>query len=222
LTGDFSVDDIYQRLLDYHGKQRWWPAETPFEVMVGAVLTQNTNWKNVETAISKLQHADALDPQHILDLPDVELGELLRSSGYFNVKARRLKALCVWLVAAGGVEALASYETLALRASLLSVNGVGPETADDILLYALDRPVFVIDAYTRRIFSRIGLIVGDEPYETLRSLFESILPGGVDQFNEYHALIVRHAAGICRTRPDCNSCCLSDGCQKTGLISLAE
>lgn len=213
MSRDISVEGIYRRLLEHHGTQGWWPADTPFEVMVGAILTQNTSWKNVEAAIVKLQEADALDPVTILGLPDVELGELLRSSGYFNVKARRLKALCRWLVDAGGVESLAMQETDELRIGLLSVNGVGPETADDILLYALDRRVFVIDAYTRRVFSRMGVIAGNETYEVLRSFFESSVSGQVDQFNEYHALIVRHAVDVCRTRPDCRRCCLREDCR---------
>jgi endonuclease-3 related protein len=211
---DHSLHSVYRQLLGHHGRQGWWPANSRFEVMVGAVLTQNTAWRNVEKAIIALQEADALDPRTILALPSTVLAGLLRPSGYFNVKARRLKALCRWLLDAGGLVALAEQETGGLRAELLAVNGVGPETADDILLYALDRRVFVIDAYTRRIFSRMGIIAGDEKYEFLRDMFESDLPGGAEEFNEYHALIVRHAVYVCRPTPRCENCCLRAQCQE--------
>jgi endonuclease-3 related protein len=203
---------VYERLHGHHGPQHWWPGDTPFEVMVGAVLTQNTAWRNVERAIANLSSARCLDARKIMHLPLKRLAELLRPSGYFNVKARRLRHFCEWLLARGGVPAVKAMNTHALRHDLLAVHGVGPETADDILLYALHRPVFVIDAYTRRLFSRLGLIKGDESYEVLRAGMEAALGPDVPLYNEYHALIVRHAKEVCQTRPRCEACCLRRSC----------
>lgn len=207
-----SVRAIYCRLFETWGPQGWWPADTPFEVIVGAVLTQNAAWTNVEYALDHLRTADALDAGHIAAMDPARLGALIRPSGYFNVKARRLQAVCRFLLEAGGVEALAGLDTGTLRARLLAVHGVGPETADDIVLYAFDRPVFVIDAYTRRIFHRLGLIAGDEPYETLRAEFERALGPDVPVYKEYHGLIVRHAKEACRVTPACAECCLRRRC----------
>ncbi|MFZ5533930.1 MAG: endonuclease III domain-containing protein [Pseudomonadota bacterium] len=208
------MNDLFARLLAAHGAQGWWPAETPFEVMVGAVLTQNTTWIQVERAIERLRAADLLRPAALLDLPVETLAEHIRPAGYPRVKARRLQALCAWLIASGDLAGLTDRSTDALRAELLAVHGVGPETADSILLYALGRPVFVIDAYTRRIFSRLGLITGKESYEALRRLVESELhtDNPARDYNELHALIVRHAKTACRVRPLCAACCLRMGC----------
>ena len=184
---------LYDRLYAAYGPQHWWPAETPFEVMVGAVLTQNTSWRNVERAVANLRRGGALSLEAIHALPEAELAALIRPSGCFNLKARRLQNLCRWLHAQGGVPALRRRGTAALRADLLAIKGIGAETADAILLYGLARPVFVIDAYTRRLLRASRLAAGDEPYETLRSLFEDALPADSRLFNEYHALIVRHA-----------------------------
>ncbi len=209
-----SFKNIYQLLYRHYGAQRWWPGETPFEVMVGAVLTQNTAWSNVEKAIANLKQAKALDPHVIARLPHARLARLLKPSGYFNIKAQRLRNFCAWYLEQGGLEALSRLATPVLRKRLLTVNGVGPETADDILLYAFERPVFVIDAYTRRLHGRLGQIRGDEDYETLRALFERRLRGAgkVKLFNEFHALIVRHAKEVCRPRPCCSLCCLGGVC----------
>lgn len=157
-----SLQKIYNTLYRHHGPQYWWPGETPFEVMVGAVLTQNTAWINVERAIQNLQAADALSAEAIIDAHPKRLASWLKPSGYFNIKAKRLKNYCRWYVQQGAYPALSQWPTDELRHGLLSVNGVGPETADDILLYAFERPVFVIDAYTRRLFTRLGTISGDE------------------------------------------------------------
>jgi endonuclease III related protein len=189
--------ELYTRLLESYGPQHWWPADTPFEVMVGAVLTQNTSWKNVEIAIRNLREAGSLDLPMITGLEVDDLAKLIRPSGYYNIKARRLKNLCAWLEEMGGMDKLSLLDTPDLRDSLLSVNGIGPETADDILLYALHRPVFVIDTYTRRLLEKLDLIAGDETYESLRSAFESALGADSVLFNEYHALIVRHAKQKC-------------------------
>jgi len=185
--------------------------------MVGSVLTQNTAWLNVERAINNLKQADALSAETILSTHHARLAKWLKPSGYFNIKAKRLKNFCQWYVEQGGFTSLAKLDTHDLRTQLLSVNGVGPETADDIVLYAFERPVFVIDAYTRRIFSRLGMIDGDESYEELRSHFESALKSDVSLFNEYHALIVKHGKDICKTRPRCDQCCLTSLCQQYKL-----
>jgi len=180
--------------------------------MVGAVLTQNTAWSNVEKAIANLVERDMLDPGKIVSVRKDYLARRLKPSGYFNIKADRLRHFCRWYLQSGAYSALRRIPTGTLRNRLLSVHGIGPETADDILLYAFKRPVFVIDAYTRRLFSRLGLIAGDEPYETLRLLIEKTLGPDVDLFNEYHALIVKHAKDICRTRPLCDKCMLNTRC----------
>ncbi len=197
---------VYQRLLEAYGIQTWWPADSTFGVMVGAVLTQNTSWTNVEKAISNLKHSDSLSLEGILALSDEALAKLIKSSGYFNIKAKRLKNLCLWIAENGGESKLAELDTGILRSSLLQVNGVGPETADDILLYAFARPVFVIDTYTRRLFTSLRLIHGSEPYEDLRQNFEAELEPDISLFNQYHALIVRHAKEKCQLTADCRHC----------------
>ncbi|HEC13059.1 MAG TPA: endonuclease [Acidiferrobacteraceae bacterium] len=181
--------------------------------MVGAVLTQNTAWTNVEKAIDNLKAANSLDAESIVLAHHRRLAAWLRPSGYFNVKARRLRNLCRFVLDAGGVKALSILSTPSLRAGLLTVNGVGPETADDILLYAFNRPVFVIDAYTRRLFNRLGMISGEETYEEMRLWFESSLGADVALYNEYHALIVIQAKDICKKRPLCESCVLQKRCE---------
>jgi endonuclease-3 related protein len=204
--------EIYRRLDDAWGPQHWWPGESKLEIMVGAVLTQNTAWSNVERAIANLKAAGALSLEALLALPLDELAALIRPAGYFNVKARRLRALLEWVSAAGGVEALSGWTDEKLRSGLLGVHGVGPETADDILLYAFGRPVFVIDAYTRRILGRLGLIDPSMGYEHLRALIEAELGPDVPLFNQYHALLVAHGKEICRPRPRCAACVLREAC----------
>ena len=207
-----EVRAVYDVLLDTYGPQHWWPADSSFEVMVGAILTQNTAWSNVTLAINNLKAADALSIQGLLELTEGDLAQLIRPSGYFNVKARRVTNLCQFLDRAGGEQKLRQLPTGQLRGALLEVNGIGPETADDILLYAFERPVFVIDAYTRRIFSRLALIAGDETYEALRQGFEEALGPDPSLCNELHALIVRHAKVSCGVRADCQGCCLAQQC----------
>lgn len=207
-----AVRTVLDCLLAAHGEQGWWPADTPFEVIVGAVLTQNTAWTNVEHALENLRAANALTPGAIVALPLKRLGELIRPSGYYNVKARRLQAVCRFLLDRGGIETLSERDTHDLRDALLAVHGVGHETADDIVLYGFHRPVFVIDAYTRRIFSRLGHIDGSEDYEALRVAFEWALPEDVELYKEYHALLVRHAKAACRVKPECEACCLRSRC----------
>lgn len=210
----------YRTLLRAHGPQRWWPGDTPFEVMVGAVLTQNTAWTNVEKAIANLQAADALRAEAIVATEPLQLASWLKPSGYFNVKAKRLRAFCAWYLAQGGFDALARRDTASLRADLLAVHGIGAETADDILLYAFARPVFVIDAYTRRIFARLGLIAGDEPYEELRAWCERHIRADVQTYNEYHALIVVHGKDVCRPTPRCGQCVLRPHCKGPAAMAV--
>jgi endonuclease-3 related protein len=203
---------VFRRLLRVHGPQHWWPGETPFEIMVGAILTQNTSWTNVERAIDALSAAGMLDPQQIVAARKMRVARLIRPSGYFNLKAERLRAYCRWYLEHGGYPRLRRWSTDRLRRALLAVHGVGPETADDILLYAFGRPVFVIDAYTRRLFSRLGQLDGSAPYDTLRLGFESTLGPDEALFNQYHALIVAHAKDVCRPKPRCTVCCLAGRC----------
>ena len=207
-----TLTTVFDALYGSYGPQHWWPGETPFEIMVGAVLTQNTAWTNVEKAIANLVAHDRLDADRIVAARKDQLANWLRPSGYFNVKAERLKNFCCWYLDAGGYKCLSGLETDEWRQSLLSVNGVGPEPADDILLYAVGRPVFVIDAYTRRLFSRLGLFAGDEPYDVMRLAIEKALGPDTGLFNEYHALVVRHAKQVCRPRPDCDACVLRARC----------
>lgn len=212
------IKKVYQQLRRRYGPQHWWPAESTFEVMLGAVLTQNTAWVNVERAIENLKQASALTPQAIVNANHNRLAKWLKPSGYFNVKAKRLRNFCSWYINAGEYASLKYLKTIQLRERLLEINGIGPETADDILLYAFNRKVFVIDAYTKRIFSRIGIIKKEIDYESLRELFEHRLGiESVKMFNEYHALIVLHGKDVCKKRPRCNECCLSDLCAKVGL-----
>jgi len=207
-----SLTAVFNVLFTAYGPQHWWPGDTPFEIMVGAVLTQNTAWSNVEKAIANLVRHDRLSAASISATRNDHLANWLRPSGYFNIKAARLKNFCRWYVEAGGYTALSQLNTEALRAALLSVNGVGPETADDILLYAFDRPAFVIDAYTRRLFSRLGMIAGDEAYNELRLAVENKLGPDVELYNEFHALVVIHVKTVCQVRPRCGDCQLRTRC----------
>ena len=213
-SGDWLT--VHDTLLAAFGPQHWWPGDTPFEVMVGAVLTQNTAWTNVEKAIANLKAADALSCPAILGLEDSTLAELIRPAGFFNVKAKRLRALCAFLRDEGAAvapERLANSALLPrLRHKLLAVHGVGEETADSILLYALNQPSFVVDAYTRRIFGRLGLVQGDETYGHIQAAFQRHLPMDLRLYNEYHALIVALGKDFCRPRPRCGQCPLAVFC----------
>ncbi len=205
---------IYDRLLEAYGHQHWWPAREPFEVMVGAVLTQSTAWTNVEKAIDRLRSANALDPAVLRRLSLDEIGALVRSSGFYHVKARKLKALVEWLGRYGDdLSRLRARDAADLRRELLAVYGIGEETADSILLYALDKPVFVIDAYTRRTIDRIGMAVEPKTYGGYQALFVRDLPPELPLFNEYHALFVQHGKLTCRKVPRCPRCCLLDICR---------
>ena len=203
-----TLQQYYRAMLRRFGPQHWWPGESPFEVMVGAMLTQNTNWKNVEKAIANLRNAHALDPHILHEMALPELAALIRPAGYFRVKSRRLKNLVAWFVERydGDIEALAGRSTHVLREELLEVSGVGRETADSILLYALDRPIFVIDTYTYRVLSRHRFVAEETDYEEMRGLFEGTLKRDVPTWNEYHALLVRVGNEFCRPKPKCEEC----------------
>ena len=203
-----KLDEIYKLLLKAYGPQNWWPAESSLEVMVGAVLTQNTNWQGVEKAIANLKKNGilALDKLHHRSIE--ELAEFIKPAGYFNLKARRLKNLIGMVVEAfgGDLAAMGQTETAQLRQELLLVNGVGPETADSILLYAFHRPIFVVDTYTYRVTSRHGLIEEEINYQALQDLFMEHLPLDVNMFNEYHALLVKVGKLHCKRKARCEGC----------------
>lgn len=206
----FARDPALERLLRElalgFGPQRWWPAETPFEVMVGAILTQNTAWANVERALASLKRRTALTPARLLALCEEELAELVRSSGYYRVKARKLHALSAWYLEVGGLRALEEAPLAGIRAELLDVWGVGPETADSILCYGAGRRVAVVDAYTRRLLSRHGFLDAALPYEEIRAWLEERLAGSQAVYEEFHALCVRVGYGHCKPTPRCASC----------------
>lgn len=206
------LQSVFERLQRAYGRQHWWPAESRFEILIGAVLTQNTAWTNVERALANLRGRGWMQPEAVLRTPRRQLAEALRPSGYFNLKTERLRRLCAWFVNTGGFDALDRWETVELRNALLAVQGVGPETADDILLYAFDRPIFVIDAYTRRLLARLGLLQAQPAYEALRADVERVLPADVRRYQQYHALIVEHAKRSCRRQPLCADCVLRRGC----------
>jgi endonuclease-3 related protein len=204
--------EIYQVLLDAFGPQHWWPGETPFEVAVGAVLTQNTSWSNVERAVASLKAAGCLNAAALHEIDADKLETLIRPAGYFRVKARRLRNFINWLCDqyGGDLRNLESIGTSQLREELLSISGIGPETADSILLYALNRPIFVVDAYTARVMVRHGLIAPDDlDYPQLQDLFQSNLEPDVALFNEYHALLVHVGKDFCKPTPRCPPCPLN-------------
>ena len=212
-----QLEELYRRLLRFYGPQNWWPADTPFEVVVGAILTQNTAWKNVEKAIANLKREGVLDPETMLRMSDDALRELIRPAGFYNQKTRRLKAVCRLIVDSGGVDELFKLPVDVLRGTLLSVKGIGPETADAIILYAAGKPTFVIDRYTHRLFVRLGLWRGGYNYEGIKAFVEGQLEPSVDTYREFHALIDEHAKRTCRKAPLCISCPLTDLCPKHGV-----
>jgi endonuclease-3 related protein len=200
--------EIYKRLYRVFGLQHWWPGESPFEIAVGAILTQNTNWGNVEKAIENLKRDKVLNAKSIHRMRIHILASLIKPAGYFNVKSKRLKAFIDFLMNEyhGSMQRMGNEETQTLRMKLLKVHGIGPETADSILLYALEKPLFVIDAYTKRVLSRHGIMEHEKPYEEFQELFHSSLKRDVKLFNEYHALFVRLGKTYCRKKPRCEGC----------------
>ncbi len=213
--------DIYRALYRRWGDQYWWPGLTRFEVIVGAILTQNTAWTNVEQAIKRLRREKVLTLRKLHETDTQTLAGWIKPAGYFNIKARRLHAFTsmVYDRFGGRLDRLWKLEDKTLRRELLSVKGIGPETADSILLYAAGRPYFVVDAYTRRFMKRHGWISGSEKYDEIAMIFTESIPGDPKIYNEYHALIVRLGKTNCRTRPDCGTCPLQKWLSPTGPVS---
>ncbi len=209
--------DIYQRLMACYGPQHWWPAEEPLEVIVGAILTQSAAWGNVEKAIINLKAAKALSPKALRRLPVSELAEIIHPCGYYNAKAIKLKAFASWLgeYYKDNLDRLFASDISSLRQQLLSIHGIVLETADSIMLYAAQKPIFVVDAYTRRVVDRLGLAPANKSYAAYQSFFMSNLPADVKLFNEYHALLVCLAKYVCRRHPQCQLCCLSGICRSS-------
>ncbi len=200
--------EIYQLLYERYGRQHWWPGHSRFEVIVGAILTQNTNWGNVEKAIKNLKAANSLAAEKLYEMDISSLAEMIRPAGYYNIKAARLKNFLEWLFKEhdGDLNRLEDTDPETLRRAFLQIKGVGPETADSIVLYAFDKPVFVVDAYTCRIMGRHGLIEAGADYEQVRDFFQSYLDRSVKLFNEYHALLVRLGKEYCRPKAKCDGC----------------
>lgn len=203
-----QLTEIYKLLFDRFGPQHWWPGETQFEIITGAILTQNTNWTNVEKAIANLKSADLLTPEKLYHLDVSNLAKIIKPAGYYNIKAKRLKNFINWLFQnySGQLTNLENLDTHRLRAELLTVTGIGRETADSILLYAFSREIFVIDAYTARVAVRHGLIEPQADYEQMRELFQSNLPQDSQLFNEYHALFVKVGKEFCKPKAKCPGC----------------
>jgi len=200
--------EIYELLYERYGPQHWWPGDGRFEVCVGAILTQNTNWANVEKAIANLNEAGCLTAEKLHGIKTTELAELIRPVGYYNIKAGRLKNFLDWLFDnyQGDLKRLEHLSAEVMREQLLAIKGIGAETADSIVLYAFDKPVFVVDTYTCRVLGRHELIEAGADYEQVREYFESNLPSDVKLFNEYHALLVRVGKECCRPKPRCDGC----------------
>ena len=202
------LHDIYERLLAHFGHQNWWPGDSRLEIMVGAVLTQNTNWRNAHAAIAALKQSDLLRADLLAEMPQGELAQLIRPTGYYNLKAARLQSL-MRLIAGqygGDVDRLDRLDTATMRTALLDIHGIGPETADSICLYAYQRPLFVVDTYTRRLLYRHGLLAADAGYDDMQHIFHITLPRDEALYNEYHALIVRLGQHFCRATMQCAAC----------------
>ncbi len=202
------LNEMFVILFRTFGPQHWWPAETPFEVAIGAILTQNTNWQNVEKAISNLKEKGLLNPKGLYSVDEPTLAGLIRPAGYFNIKTRRIKSFVNFIMTEfnGRIEEMSGVDCKILRRKLLDVEGIGPETADSILLYALNKPVFVIDAYTKRVLLRHGIINKSAKYEELQHLFHKAIEPDAGIYNEYHALLVRLGKTYCKKNPLCKEC----------------
>ena len=214
---DSAARTIFQRLAAAYGPQDWWPARDPFEMMAGALLTQRTAWRNAERAIASLRRAGALSPEVLAVLPPPALEALIRPAGTFRAKAARLRVLAQWYIDAGGRGSLMRRPTVELRAELLGLPGIGPETADDILVYVFARPVFVVDTYARRIFSRFGSAGKEESYEQLSAAVAGALGRDAAVLGEFHALLVEHGKRHCRATPRCTGCPLEARCRTAAL-----
>ena len=214
-----TIQNIYHQLMSHYGPQHWWPAQEPFEIIVGAILTQSAAWRNVEKAMTNLKAAKVLSPAALRQLSRTEIAGLIYSCGYYNAKTVKLKSFVDWLGERydDNLDRLADNDVMDIRQQLLSIHGIGEETADSIILYVAKKPIFVIDAYTRRIINRVGLAPSAANYGAYQALFMTNLEADTRLFNEYHALLVTLAKDVCRPRPVCNPCCLNNICQ-TGMI----
>jgi len=221
---EIPLTKIYRKLFLHYGPQKWWPADSPFEVIIGAILTQNTSWTNVEAAIKNLKDDKCLTPQRMATLSYKKLARKIKPSGFFNIKAKRIKNFLSFLSKEykGNLISMRKEPLAVLRKKILSVNGIGPETADSILLYAFGKPIFVIDAYTRRVFGRHKFVKKDVDYASLQKIFMDGLKKDSRVFNEYHALIVSVAKEFCRVKPNCDSCPLKSFFKKRKLIKIHE
>ena len=211
-----TLTEVYRRLLEVYGPRGWWPGDGPFDVIIGAILTQAASWKNVELALANLKQANCWSFEAIDACRQEQLAEIVRPSGYFNAKAAKLKAFAAHVLEmyGGDLNRMFDQDTGALRGELLSIHGIGPETADDILVYAAAKPSFVIDTYTTRILERLGIVPEDgrRKYADWQALFHDSLPADVALFNEFHALLDHHAGRACRKTPACEGCCLLEVC----------
>ena len=216
MTAGPRLREVLDRLAAAYGPQEWWPARDPFEMMAGALLTQRTTWRNAARALAALRRAGALAPEALAGLPTADLEALVRPAGTFRMKAARLQSMARWYIDSGGWKSLAVRSTQDLRADLLGLPGIGPETADDILVYAFERPVFVVDAYARRILSRYGWAGGDEPYHRLSNAVTSAIGRDPELLGEFHALLVEHGKRHCQATPRCIGCPLAAQC-RTGM-----
>jgi endonuclease-3 related protein len=215
-----TAHQVYEHLYKSLGPQYWWPGDSPFEIMVGAVLVQNTAWKNVERAITNLKQARLLTPRKIYALPLDELAELIRPAGYFRIKAKRLHNLVTFFVERyrGSIAALQKIDVHQLRRELLAVNGIGPETADSILLYAIGKPVMVVDTYTNRVFARHGWVPHGTAYHPLQEHIMGQLPVDLAIYNEFHALLVHVGHHYCSPVPRCENCPLRELLPPSGIV----
>lgn len=215
-TGDNCgiLMDVYLRLAARYGPQQWWPGESRLEIILGAILTQATAWTNVEKAMLNLKNAGLLSIQALRDIPEAELADILRPSGFFNAKARKVKAFVdhLWDNYGGDLNYFLTKDASELRRELLSIHGIGEETADDIIVYAAEKPSFVIDAYTRRILKRLDLAPRANSYGAHQQLFHQGMPADPVLFNEFHALLNRHGKETCKKEPRCGGCCLLELC----------
>lgn len=210
-----EILSIYHRLQEHYRIAGWWPADAPFEVAVGAFLTQNTNWNNVEKALANLRGARALDSAVLAAMPRRDLEPLIRPAGFFRQKSERLQLFCQHLLQhhGGCMERLLRQDLDVARAELLSLHGIGQETADSILLYGGEHLSFVVDSYTRRLFARLGLLTGNESYDRIRAMFMAAVPAELDLYRGYHGLIVNHCKERCRKTPLCRGCPCAEICR---------
>ena len=216
--------DIYKRLFRRYGPQHWWPGDGAFEVIIGAILTQAASWEGVDKALANLKARGLLEPAALRTVDQQELADLIKPSVYFNVKTQKIKAFVhhLWEHYNGNLEAMLDMDAHHLRGELMSIYGIGEETADDIVLYAANKPMFVIDSYTRRILGRLGLSPTRDTYASYQAIFMDNLPHDANLFNEYHALLDQHGSETCRkSTPACGECCLLDICP-TGARITAE